>query len=81
MQVLTISVDETLGPVSAYMKEKAYTFPVIHSSQLADKLFPYVGLPTNFLVDGRGVRTGMYGFNPASAGVDLLVEDLTKAAK
>ena len=81
VQVLTISIDDTAGPVKEYMKEKGYAFPVIHNAQLAEQLFPYVGLPTNFLVNGRGVRTGLYGFSPNSAGVKQAIDDLVNAPK
>ena len=80
IQVLTVSIDETLAPVAEYMKEKGYTFPVIHAPRLADKLFPYIGLPTNFLVNTKGVRTGLYGFSADSASVERLIKDLTNAA-
>ena len=77
IQVLTISVDESPSAVTDYVKEKGYTFPVIRSPGLADKLFPFVGLPTNFLVDAKGMRTSIYGFS----GPQRAMEDLEAAAK
>ena len=56
-------------------------FPVIHDPQLADRLFPYAGLPTNFLVNGSGIRTWLYGFSPESAGVKQAMDDLLSASK
>jgi len=81
VQVLTISVDDSAASVKEYMKEKGYMFPVIQNPQLADRLFPYAGLPTNFLVNGRGIRTGMYGFSPESTGVKQAMDDLVRASK
>jgi thiol-disulfide isomerase/thioredoxin len=81
VQLLTFSVDESAGAVRDYVKEKGYTFPVIHSPELADKLFPYMGLPTNFLVNALGMRTSLYGFAGNPEGMRRLIEDLEKAAK
>jgi thiol-disulfide isomerase/thioredoxin len=81
VQVLTFSVDESAGAVRDYVKQKGYTFPVIHSPELADKLFPYVGLPTNFLVNAQGVRTSLYGYATDAEGMRRLIENLEKAAK
>jgi thiol-disulfide isomerase/thioredoxin len=82
VQVLTFSVDDTLAPVTEYIKEKAYTFLVIHAPELADKLFPYSGLPANFLVNAKGVRTNLLlGLSGTSTRVERLIGDLTEAAK
>ena len=32
-----------------------------HAPELADRLFPWAGLPTNFLVNAKGMRSGMVG--------------------
>ncbi len=54
---------------------------MIQAPQLADKLFLYAGLPTNFLVNPKGVRTSLYGFSPDSASVERVIRELTQAAK
>jgi thiol-disulfide isomerase/thioredoxin len=77
IQVLTISVDESASAVAGYLKEKGYTFPVIRDPALADKLFPYAGLPTNFLVNAKAVRTSIYGFG----NQERIIEDLEQAVK
>jgi len=74
-------VDESPGAVRDYLTEQGYTFPVIQAPELADKLFPYAGLPTNFLVNAQGMRTGMYGFAGDAEGVRRLIEDLEKASR
>jgi thiol-disulfide isomerase/thioredoxin len=78
VQVLTFSVDDDAAIARQYMKEKGYTFPVIWAKELADRLFPYVGLPTNFLINPKGVRTGLRGFSPDSTSVGRLIEELNK---
>jgi thiol-disulfide isomerase/thioredoxin len=80
VQILTISVDEDAAAVRPYLKEKGYTFPVIHAPALAEKLFPWAGLPTNFVVDPRGMRSGLRGFGADSASVTRLIEELAKIA-
>jgi thiol-disulfide isomerase/thioredoxin len=81
VQVLTFSVDDDDAAARRYMKEKGYTFPVIRSPGIADKLFPWAGLPTNFIVNPQGMRTGLRGFSPDSASVNAMIEELRKIAK
>ena len=80
VQVLTISVDDSPGLVAAYLSGKGYTFPVINAPELADKLFPWVGLPTNFLVNTKGLRTSLYGFGGDASNLQEVLELLKKAA-
>ncbi len=80
MQVLTFSVDDDPGRVVEYIKEKGYTFPVIHSPVLANKLFPYIGLPSNVLVNASGMRTSFYGFGGGEIGLQRALKDLAIAA-
>jgi thiol-disulfide isomerase/thioredoxin len=80
VQVLTISVDDSPGAVTAYLKETNYAFPVIRAPELADKLFPWGGLPTSFLVNAKGLRTSLYGFAGDAASLQQVLEDLKKAA-
>jgi thiol-disulfide isomerase/thioredoxin len=76
LQVLTVSVDENPALVTAYLKEKGFTFPVIHAPLLADRLFPYVGLPTNFLVNAEGRRTSLYMFGGGDESLRRVLSDL-----
>jgi cytochrome c biogenesis protein CcmG/thiol:disulfide interchange protein DsbE len=62
IQVLTLSVDETAYLAQAYMKEKKYTFPVIVSKGLAEKLFPAIGYPQVWVVDALGRRSSPRSF-------------------
>jgi len=81
VQVLTFSMDDDDAAARQYMKEKGYTFPVLRSPGLADKLLPWAGLPTNFIVNPQGMRTGLRGFAPDSASVNGMIEELRKIAK
>lgn len=81
LQILTISVDENAAAASAYLKESGLTFPVIHGPSLADKLMPFAGLPTNFLVDASGNRSSWYGFLGGETGLQRMLSDLELAAK
>ena len=63
---------------SEYMKEKGYTFPVLHAPELAGQLFPYVGLPTNFLVNAKGMRSGMIGFMDAESAIKRMSDVAAK---
>ncbi len=77
LQILTISVDDSPSAVTEYIKAEKYTFPVIHSPELAHNLFLYIGLPTNFLVNAKGVRTSLYGFMTG----ERVLGDLERAAR
>jgi len=80
LQVLTVSVDANPMLVTTYLKKKNYTFPVIHAPVLAAKLFPWVGLPTSFLVNGHGWRSGLYPFAAGEQSVQRTLADLIEAA-
>jgi hypothetical protein len=54
---------------------------VIHAPALADRLLPYAGLPTNFLVNGKGERTSFYGFGGGEEGLRRVLADLEEAAR
>ncbi len=43
IQILTINIDEDLGQVGPFMKEKGYTFPVI--PPYVDNVIPQIGIP------------------------------------
>jgi thiol-disulfide isomerase/thioredoxin len=57
IQLLTFDVDEDLGLVSPYLKNKGYTFPVLPAFSLANNLevgIGYDGIPQNWIVDPKG---------------------------
>jgi thiol-disulfide isomerase/thioredoxin len=57
IQLLTFDVDEDLGRVEPYLKNKGYTFPVLPAFSLANNLqvgIGYDGIPQNWVVDSKG---------------------------
>jgi thiol-disulfide isomerase/thioredoxin len=54
LQVLTLTIDEDLGLVTPFMKEKGYTFPVLPAYGFVTRLLDLVGIPQNWIVDTKG---------------------------
>jgi len=52
---------------------------VIRAPELADNLFPWVGLATNFLVNAEGLRTSLYQFGADATSLQRVSEDLKEA--
>lgn len=77
MQVLSVSADETEWLASEYVKEKQYTFPVIMSKPVMERLFPIYGLPQGWMIDARGRRSAPYHFF-SSAGA---IKEMERAAE
>jgi thiol-disulfide isomerase/thioredoxin len=80
LEILTISVDEDAVAAREYIHKNKYSFPVIVSGELADKLFPWAGLPTGFLVSPKGARTSYYAVGIDSASVTHLIDVLAGIA-
>jgi thiol-disulfide isomerase/thioredoxin len=55
LQILTLTIDEDLGAVAPFMKEKGYTFPVLPAYSFVTGLLDLVGIPQNWIVDTKGV--------------------------
>jgi thiol-disulfide isomerase/thioredoxin len=55
IQIVTFDIDDDLGLVAPFMKEKGYTFPVIPAQRLVNDLLDVVGIPQNWIIDPRGV--------------------------
>jgi thiol-disulfide isomerase/thioredoxin len=54
VQVLTFDLDEDLGLVEPFMKEKGYTFPVLPAYSTVVSLLDGFAIPQTWLVDPRG---------------------------
>jgi thiol-disulfide isomerase/thioredoxin len=54
IQILTFNIDESLGLVAPFLKEKGYTFPVLPASSLVNNLQLNGSIPQNWIVDGKG---------------------------
>ena len=57
LQVVTLNLDEDPNPVPGYMQAGGYTFPVIRSFALAEKIHPISEVPQNWLIDPKGRRS------------------------
>jgi thiol-disulfide isomerase/thioredoxin len=54
IQILTFNIDEDLGQVEPFMKEKGYTFPVIPALSYVDDVLPQIGIPQSWVLDPKG---------------------------
>ncbi len=54
VQILTLTIDEDVGLVAPFMKEKGYTFPVLPAYSFVTSLLDLVGIPQNWIVDSNG---------------------------
>lgn len=67
LQILTFNIDEDLGLVEPFMKEKGYSFPVLPAFSLVVNLLEGFGIPQNWLVDPNGTwRWTQLGFGAES---------------
>jgi thiol-disulfide isomerase/thioredoxin len=55
IQVLTFDIDEDLGLVAPYLKEKGYTFPVLPAYSTVVSLLDGFAIPQNWIVDPHGM--------------------------
>jgi thiol-disulfide isomerase/thioredoxin len=53
-QVLTFNIDEDLGLVAPFLKEKGYTFPVVPAFSTVVSLLDGFAIPQNWIVDVQG---------------------------
>jgi thiol-disulfide isomerase/thioredoxin len=54
VQVLTFNIDEDVGLVEPFMKEKGYTFPVLPAFSYTVNLLNGYAIPQNWVVDPKG---------------------------
>jgi thiol-disulfide isomerase/thioredoxin len=54
VQILTFNIDEDLGFVEPFMKEKGYTFPVIPALSYVDNVLSQVGIPQSWVLNPKG---------------------------
>ena len=52
--VVSMSIDDSIGDVAPYMKDKKYSFPVLLASQYVNGVAPAVGVPQNWIVGADG---------------------------
>lgn len=54
VQVLTFNIDEDLGLVAPYLRDKGYTFPVLPAYSVVVSLLDGWAIPQNWIVDPKG---------------------------
>jgi thiol-disulfide isomerase/thioredoxin len=81
-QVLTFNLDQDLGLVEPFMKEKGYTFPVLPAFSLVVNLLDGGAIPQNWVVDPQGSwRWTQLGFDGASDWIDSMIQRLESVKK
>lgn len=81
-QILTFNIDEDLGLVEPFMKEKGYTFPVLPAYSLVVNLLDGFAIPQNWVVDPRGMwRWTQIGFSAAPDWADDMIQRLESVKK
>jgi thiol-disulfide isomerase/thioredoxin len=67
IQILTLDLDEDLGVVAPYLKEKGYTFPVLPAFSTVVSLLDGFAIPQTWLVDSQGIwQSKQIGFSGGS---------------
>ena len=81
-QILTFNIDEDLGLVEPFMKEKGYTFPVLPAYSLIVNLLDGYAIPQNWLVDPSGVwRWTQMGYGSDADWEKGMIERLESVKK
>jgi thiol-disulfide isomerase/thioredoxin len=81
-QILTFNVDEDLGAVEPFLKQKGYTFPVLPAYSFARGILDVNGIPQNWVVDPMGVwRWTQIGFLEGQHWADDMIRRLESVKK
>jgi thiol-disulfide isomerase/thioredoxin len=64
IQIVTLNIDQDLGLVAPFVKEKGFTFPVLPAYSFVLSLLDSVGIPQNWILDPKGAwRWSQLGFD------------------
>ena len=67
-QIVTLNIDEDLGLVAPFVKEKGFTFPVLPAYSFVLSLLDSVAIPQNWVLDPKGLwRWSQLGFDASDA--------------
>jgi thiol-disulfide isomerase/thioredoxin len=81
-QILTFNIDEDLGLVEPFMKEKGYTFPVLPAYSLVVNLLEGYSIPQNWVVDPQGTwRWTQIGFAGAPDWIESMIQRMEALKK
>jgi thiol-disulfide isomerase/thioredoxin len=82
LQILTLNIDEDLGLVQPFMKEKGYTFPVLPAYSFVIDLLDGFAIPQNWIVDPHGTwRWTQIGYGAEADWASDMIQRLELAKK
>ena len=82
LQILTLNIDEDLGLVEPFMKEKGYTFPAIPAFSFVTTLLDGFAIPQNWIVDPQGVwRWTQIGYGGEPDWIGAMIERMEMLKK
>lgn len=82
LQILTFNIDEDLGLVEPFMKEKGYTFPVLPAFSLVTTLLDGFAIPQNWIIDPKGVwRWTQIGYGGEPDWIDAMIQRMDMVKK
>ncbi|HXM45427.1 MAG TPA: TlpA disulfide reductase family protein [Bryobacteraceae bacterium] len=68
IQIVTLNIDEDLGLVAPFVKEKGFTFPVLPAYSFVLSLLDSIGIPQNWILDPKGAwRLTQLGYDASDA--------------
>lgn len=68
VQIVTLNIDEDLGLVAPFVKEKGFTFPVLPAYSFVLALLDGIAIPQNWILDPKGAwRWSQLGFDASDA--------------
>ena len=72
LQILTFNIDQDLGLVAPFVKDKGFTFPVLPAYRFVEDLLEdLVSIPQNWLLDPEGAwRWSQLGYDASDAAWD-----------
>jgi thiol-disulfide isomerase/thioredoxin len=82
LQILTLNIDEDLGLVEPFMKEKGYTFPVMPAFSFVTTLLDGFAIPQNWIIDPQGVwRWTQIGYGGEPDWIDVMIQRMEMVKK
>jgi thiol-disulfide isomerase/thioredoxin len=82
LQILTFNIDEDLGLVEPFMKEKGYTFPVLPAFSFVTTLLDGFAIPQNWIVDPKGAwRWTQIGYGGEPDWIDVMIRRMEEVKK
>jgi thiol-disulfide isomerase/thioredoxin len=68
IQIVTLNIDQDLGLVAPFVKDKGFTFPVLPAYSFVLSLLDSVGIPQNWILDPKGAwRLTQLGYDASDA--------------